>query len=112
MFEGLLQISLSFFLRIDLTEHFCFKMKKSFEANQLVQDKSNFETTLSNGSLGSRIDEERSKLRKVMRSAAFANHRILERILHPLVHPLGTSSSVSLLTPKGLFFDKSLDLRC
>ena len=34
----------------------------------------NSNTTVGNGSLGSRVDEERSELRKVMRSATIVNH--------------------------------------
>lgn len=40
--------------------------------------------TFNNGSLGSRIDEERSELRYVMRIAASVKHRIFERTLRPL----------------------------
>ncbi len=39
--------------------------------------------TFNNGSLGSRIDEERSELRYVMRIAASVKHRIFERTLRP-----------------------------
>lgn len=48
-------------------------------------------TTVGNGSLGSRVDEERSELRKVMRFATIVNHRILERTLHPLGHSEGSA---------------------
>lgn len=41
--------------------------------------------TFNNGSLGSRIDEERSELRYVMRIAASVKHRIFERTLRPSV---------------------------
>lgn len=41
--------------------------------------------TFNNGSLGSRIDEERSELRYVMRIAASVKHRIFERTLRPPV---------------------------
>ena len=39
-------------------------------------------TTLNNGYLGSRNDEERSEMRYVMRIADLVNHQIFERILH------------------------------
>jgi len=38
-------------------------------------------TTSNNGCLGSRIDEDRSELRYVMRTAVLVNHQIVERIL-------------------------------
>lgn len=40
-----------------------------------------FYTTLCGGSLGSRVDEERSKLRELMWFAGHIDHRYLERIL-------------------------------
>ena len=39
-------------------------------------------TTSNNGYLGSRIDEDRSEFRYIMRIAGFVNHQIVERILH------------------------------
>jgi hypothetical protein len=42
-------------------------------------------TTFSNGSLGSRIDEERSELRYVNVKRRTVNHRDFERTLRPLV---------------------------
>ena len=39
-------------------------------------------TTSNNGYLGSRIDEDRSEFRYLMRIAGFVNHQIVERILH------------------------------
>jgi trehalose/maltose hydrolase-like predicted phosphorylase len=42
-------------------------------------------TTLSNGYLGSRIDEERSEMRYVMRLADFVKHQNFERILRSRV---------------------------
>ena len=41
----------------------------------------NTNTTLCGGSLGSRVDEERSKLRELMWFAGHIDHRYLERIL-------------------------------
>ena len=38
--------------------------------------------TFNNGSLGSRIDEERSEVRNVMRFAASVSHRVFERTWH------------------------------
>ena len=52
-------------------------MMSSFSLN-----KNSTKTTVGNGSLGSRVDEERSELRKLMRSASIVNHRVLERTLH------------------------------
>ena len=46
--------------------------------NQLSKPK----TTLSNGYLGSRNDEDRSEMRYVMRTAEFENHQTVERNLH------------------------------
>ena len=53
--------------------------------------KFNTNTTLCGGSLGSRVDEERSKLRELMWFAGHIDHRYLERILR-----LGI---ISLTTP-------------
>ena len=38
--------------------------------------------TPNNGYLGSRIDEDRSEFRYLMRIAGFVNHQTVERILH------------------------------
>ena len=49
----------------------------------------NSKTTVDNGSLGSRVDEERSELRKLVRFASIVNHRVLERNLHRVGLPHG-----------------------
>ena len=47
-------------------------------------------TTLGGGSLGSRVDEERSQLRELMWIAGHIEHRYLERTLRPRVSPGAT----------------------
>lgn len=61
--------------------------------------------TFNNGSLGSRIDEERSELRYVMRIAASVKHRIFERTLCAPWHSRGHAclSVVSLLSASWLW---------
>lgn len=41
----------------------------------------NINITSNNGCLGSRIDEDRSEFRYIMRIAGFVNHQIVERTL-------------------------------
>ena len=57
---------------------------------RLVFSSSKTKTTLSGGSLGSCVDEERSQLRELMWIAGHIEHRHFERILRPRVRPLAT----------------------
>lgn len=60
----------------------------------------NFNTTLCGGSLGSRVDEERSKLRELMWFAGHIDHRYLERILRLWIASMTTPVWGSVLICK------------
>ena len=65
-------------------------------------------TTFNNGSLGSRIDEERSEMRYVMWIAEFSESSNLWTHLAPLGIPRGTPVWVSWNSQNPLFFDPFL----
>jgi hypothetical protein len=62
-------------------------------------------TTSNNGCLGSRIDEDRSELRYVMRTAVLVNHQIVERTLR---FPLGKHFSLSVSSSHSLCQERFL----
>lgn len=61
-------------------------------------------TTLSNGSLGSWVDEERSQLRELMWIAGHLEHRHLERTLRPQVFLRPCLAEGRLYTSSKLYF--------
>jgi hypothetical protein len=71
----------------------------------ICQRKSNHRTTFNNGSLGSRIDEERSEMRYVMWIAEFRESLNLWTHLAPLGIPRGMPVWVSLELSKNNGFD-------
>jgi hypothetical protein len=84
---------------------FLFLYGKEQEGNKLKQM-----TTFNGGSLGSCIDEERSKLRYVMWIAELVNHRIFERNLRSWVFPGACLFEYRLLPFSPPFFFPNISL--